>query len=971
MMVEEASGLRKNFVPRILPWLLAAGTLAVYWVTLNRWVSLSNLLYVVKTSGWTWQPEVVHPVSFIVTCPFRWLPAREIPFALNLFSAVCAALTLALLARSVALLPHDRTGAQREREHSDFSLLTIGQAWLPPVFAVVVCGLQLTFWEHATNCTGEMFELLLFAFVIWSLLEYRLDEREGRLLLTAFVYGAGMANDWAMVGFSPAFIAAIVWIRGFSFFNLRFLGRMALCGLVGMSLYLLLPTLAVASNKVPATFWWQMLKVNLAQQFNITKAFFLQPDVRQTIEFLLLTSLLPVFVLAIRWRSSFGDSSKLGAMLASFTFHLAHAIFLVVCAWVAFDPPFSPRHLTFGPPFLTFYYLAALSVGYYSGYFLLVFRTKETRFSQTQSPPAVVLNWVAVIVVWLLFMGATAGLAYKNAPQILSTNDDTLQRYASLVGEKLPRSGGFLLSDDPYRLFLVQALLTREGKAKGFVPLDTQSLVWPSYHRFLHKHFPQKWPVLVKAGEMNELNPRGMISFLAMLARTNELYYLHPSFGYYFEQFCVEPHGLVYKLKTLPEDTLLPPLPDKNEIAENETFWSQTDKQAFAPIIHAVTPPAPNAPRSRGERLLDLLHVSHEQNENAIATGAFYSRSLNFWGVELQRAGELEKAAAHFDMARKLNPDNVAAQTNLQFNLSLRAGKHVLVDLSKVTPDQFGKNHTWTEVLNADGPFDEPSFCLGEGLMLIQSGNLRQAVAAFARVLELAPDNLTARLWLSQLYVLAHLPDRALEALRPVRMEPGRFPLDAANGTQLDVIEAAAYFQKNDTARAIQLLETQIARQPTNEDLLVTTAQVYMMHGLFTNALNVIDHKLRFAPGDLTWLLSKGYVCIRLHAYDDAIAALTRVLAAQTNNLDAIFNRALACLYSDKLDAARADYETLLKNSPKSLPAAYGLGEIAWRRHETNSTIKYYELYLANANTNTDEAKMIRQRLVELKGKSH
>jgi len=92
MMVEEASGLRKNFVPRILPWLLAAGTLAVYWVTLNRWVSLSNLLYVVKTSGWTWQPEVVHPVSFIVTCPFRWLPAREIPFALNLFSAVCAAL---------------------------------------------------------------------------------------------------------------------------------------------------------------------------------------------------------------------------------------------------------------------------------------------------------------------------------------------------------------------------------------------------------------------------------------------------------------------------------------------------------------------------------------------------------------------------------------------------------------------------------------------------------------------------------------------------------------------------------------------------------------------------------------------------------------------------------------------------------------------------------------------------------------
>src|ERR1019366_2908575 len=148
------------------------------------------------------------------------------------FSAVCAALTLGLLARSVALLPHDRTDAQRERERSDFSFLTIGSAWLPPVLAVLVCGLQLMFWENATNYTGEMFDLLLFAFVIWSLLEYRLDEREGRLFLAAIVYGAGMANNWALVGVFPAFVGAVVWIRGLRFFNLRFLQRMMLCGLL-------------------------------------------------------------------------------------------------------------------------------------------------------------------------------------------------------------------------------------------------------------------------------------------------------------------------------------------------------------------------------------------------------------------------------------------------------------------------------------------------------------------------------------------------------------------------------------------------------------------------------------------------------------------------------------------------------------------------------------------------------------------
>jgi len=42
----------------------------------------------------------VNPVTFLVTGPLRWLPAPAIPFALNLFSAVCAALALGLLARS-------------------------------------------------------------------------------------------------------------------------------------------------------------------------------------------------------------------------------------------------------------------------------------------------------------------------------------------------------------------------------------------------------------------------------------------------------------------------------------------------------------------------------------------------------------------------------------------------------------------------------------------------------------------------------------------------------------------------------------------------------------------------------------------------------------------------------------------------------------------------------------------------------
>src|SRR5437899_12934604 len=147
---------QQRFVSAVLPWLVAGGALLIFLVTLNHWVSVGSLLQVAKTSGWTWQPELEGPLYWLLTYPIRWLPASAIPLAFNLCSLVCAVLVLALLARSVALLPHDRTEAQRSRERSEFSLLSIRHAWLPPVLAAVACGLELTFWENATAASSEM-----------------------------------------------------------------------------------------------------------------------------------------------------------------------------------------------------------------------------------------------------------------------------------------------------------------------------------------------------------------------------------------------------------------------------------------------------------------------------------------------------------------------------------------------------------------------------------------------------------------------------------------------------------------------------------------------------------------------------------------------------------------------------------------------------------------------------------------------
>jgi hypothetical protein len=107
-----------------------------------------------------------------------------------------------------------------------------------------------------------------------------------------------------------------------------------------------------------------------------------------------------------------------------------------------------------------------------------------------------------------------------------------------------------------------------------------------------------------------------------------------------------------------------------------------------------------------------------------------------------------------------------------------------------------------------------------------------------------------------------------------------------------------------------------------------------------------------------------------MKAYDQAAGEFTLVLDVQSTNTTARYDRALANLNRGELDAARTDYLKLQETLTNAYQVAYGLGEIAWRKHETNEAVRNYTLYLANANLVTEEATNIQKRLKELKAKS-
>src|SRR5437868_1742766 len=87
---------RMGFVRCKLPWIAGGAAFALFLITLNQWVNLRSLPTAAKIAGWEWGLPLQGPLLYLVTLPLKWFPAAIQPVAMNVFTAICAALTLVL-----------------------------------------------------------------------------------------------------------------------------------------------------------------------------------------------------------------------------------------------------------------------------------------------------------------------------------------------------------------------------------------------------------------------------------------------------------------------------------------------------------------------------------------------------------------------------------------------------------------------------------------------------------------------------------------------------------------------------------------------------------------------------------------------------------------------------------------------------------------------------------------------------------
>jgi tetratricopeptide (TPR) repeat protein len=925
-----------------LPWLLGAVGLLLYLATLNWWVSLESLVNVARVAGWDWRPQLHQPLTAVIQYPFRGLPGAWIPPALNLFTAACAGMVLMLLARSTRLLLCTWAPGQDADRWQDCTFPNAYAAWFPSTLAAAALGLQLTFWENATAATGDMLSLLVFAAVIWCLFEFRVRRNPAWLYASALLFAAGMTDNWVLMVYFPMLLAAVIWVQRLDFFDVRFLTLMLCCGLAGLTLYLLLPVVQSFSPRHLIGFW-PALKLHLGFQkaslLNLPRGALIPPVLAAGL------------VLLARFAHTRGESPA-GIMLTKALVYLVCAALLALGLFIFFEPAFSPRSLGLSGQWLSQYYLYALVVGYCSGR-LLPASTTRKRWPQ----------WLAAGVSCGLLVVAALGLAWQNLGDIRLTNGPALRQFAEHLTTGLPPGPSVVLADDPRLVLLAQAQTATAAQGKSPLCVDTISLLSTQYHAFMARRFKSRWPGSPPGGPLVEQGV--VIRLISEFLAREPMFYLNPSFGYYFELLTDRPCGLAYCLSPRRADQREP---SQEETGASEQFYADLWIKSLQPLSDWIERHAKSEADGHSGRLA-RLRPEAGLNQTAMFLGAMYSRSLDDWAVRLQRRAKWTEAAVWLGRALEISPDNVAAWLNLEYNRRRQQEGSERLDLGAIAsrlPSHFGKYNGWQEVLAQNGPVDEPSFLFEMGQVWYSGRNYHQALAAYSRCAELAPHWPAATLWQARSQLA--LGNYASALALTENLAPSSFAADAAALGQHLFCRTTAQDGLGRTNEAARILADFVQEHREQGVVLVSAARVYLDGGQPETALSLLDVAMNHEPNNVDILSDKGLAQMRLARYPEAIQTFTALLSLEITNQAAWLDRALARLNAGQPEAARADYEHALALNPQLLAAVFGLGEVALQGKDTNSALGFYQQCLSLCVPGSVEYRQVSSRLTQLSG---
>ena len=937
---------KKHLLQRYLPFLTGLSALLIYATTLSRGLALSHLALVAQLAGWDATPVTSQPLLWLLTAPLRWLPPAELPLAIDLSSAILAALVLGLLTRSVQLLPINRLHVQRMFLTNQTGRFRRPEAWLPPVLAAVVCGLFYSFWREATAGTGQMLDLVLVAAMCWCLLEHHASRKSFWRTSAVFLAGLNLAENWLtqLPLLTIIFFLSVVYaaqtlplldtlrrqgnnrpaaaaeVRR----RFRQFVRLGLWLGAGLATFAFLPLINWLTPSLHSSLWQGItgtlgsLKHEYAQLFWNFRTSTL--EIKLLLSLAVVSSVIP-FLLKLRREPSYQTSTH--GRLQLLGLHLFYAVCLLECLWLALEPDFGPQAVVLktwnlSTPLLGLVYLNALGAGYLTAHFVLIFgadlavmRRQNRHFRPPPFLPAASRRFVlpALFTLPLILAGL---LVAGNAAAIVRPNRHPLDQFGQLALQSLPSTGGLLLTDDPVKRRVLQSAASHLNPNPWQI-VDTTQLDSPAFRQSLGLLPP------AAAAPRTDADQTSLVAWLTRVNATHPLFYLPTGPGSLLEWFQPEPAALAQALRpNVP--AAAPAIPSPATLAAGEKFWNDHWESTRSAAPASGTNDALFAP------VFKHLAMRVPPDEQSRLAAEWFSAALNTWAVQLQRHGNVLAAGRRLEQAIELNPDNFIARINLAANHDLKAGRSIAFDSSAGIMGQLKDTRQLLKILAHCGPVDDPFFCCLLGSIFTHQQLAHQALDQLERARQLAPTALAPDLLLAELYA-GNGQSQALQATLK----------------QLENLVATRPQNPALTAKLAEF-ENKIKSRPIAD----AEVQASLARGDLNDALDTIDRQLARTPENLKARVNQAGLYILKGQLTNGLATLNQILAV-TNLPFARLDRAAIWLKLGNLAAAENDYRAVDQSGQATFQANYGLARVAEARHDTNQTKFYLQRCLASA----------------------
>ena len=248
-----------------------------------------------------------------------------------------------------------------------------------------------------------------------------------------------------------------------------------------------------------------------------------------------------------------------------------------------------------------------------------------------------------------------------------------------------------------------------------------------------------------------------------------------------------------------------------------------------------------------------------------------------------------------------------------------------------------------------------------EGFDLLEGGEFSEAKTFFEQILEIEPNNKTAKICYARALGLSGKKAESLKEFKHLQTHyPGDFEI---------LLNLAESFMWNERyGEASQLYKELLSIDPNNfvANLGYANANASLKNN--NTALEYIDKSLAVEPKNQNAIISKKYILLSISSeyrnklsYDTSMMHLDTILSTHPDDKEALLNKAVNYLWMGKPHKANKIYQEIIEKNIEPLEGNIGLSYTNVLLHQKTQALNYAEIALLIAeNPNVSEANKIR-----------